>query len=90
MIANRVQEQASARSDRATLKLLDGLARQRNGDARRGTVRTLLREPTLFVLLAGLYFERTGDVETLNELWPAIEASLSWIDGPADRDRDGS
>jgi glycogen debranching enzyme len=43
----------------------------------------------LFVLLAGLYFERTGDVETLKELWPAIEAGLSWIDGPADRDHDG-
>ena len=43
----------------------------------------------LFVLLAGLYFERTGDIDTLNELWPAIEAALSWIDGPADRDRDG-
>jgi glycogen debranching enzyme len=43
----------------------------------------------LFVLLAGLYFERTGDIETLNGLWPAIEAALSWIDGPADRDRDG-
>jgi glycogen debranching enzyme len=43
----------------------------------------------LFVLLAGLYFERTGDVKALAELWPAIEAALSWIDGPADRDRDG-
>ena len=43
----------------------------------------------LFVLLAGLYFERTGDVKALTELWPAIEAALSWIDGPADRDGDG-
>ncbi len=43
----------------------------------------------LFVLLAGLYFERTGDVETLETLWPAIEAALAWIDGPADRDQDG-
>jgi glycogen debranching enzyme len=43
----------------------------------------------LFVLLAGLYFERTGDVKALTDLWPAIEAALSWIDGPADRDRDG-
>jgi glycogen debranching enzyme len=43
----------------------------------------------LFVLLAGLYFERTDDVETLEALRPAIEAALSWIDGPADRDRDG-
>src|SRR5215813_3789648 len=43
----------------------------------------------LFVLLAGLYFERTGDVKAIAELWTAIEAALSWIDGPADRDRDG-
>src|SRR5262249_42432958 len=32
----------------------------------------------LFVLLAGLYVERTGDEETLKELWPAIEAALRW------------
>src|SRR5436190_4164964 len=43
----------------------------------------------LFVLLAGLYFERTGDAGTLKELWPSIEAALSWIDGPGDPDRDG-
>jgi glycogen debranching enzyme len=43
----------------------------------------------LFVLLAGLYVERTGDEETLAELWPAIEAGLSWIDGPGDPDSDG-
>ena len=43
----------------------------------------------LFVLLAGLYVERTGDDETLKELWPAIEAALGWIDGPGDPDRDG-
>jgi glycogen debranching enzyme len=43
----------------------------------------------LFVLLAGLYGERTGDLETLEELWPAIEAALRWIDGPGDPDGDG-
>ncbi len=43
----------------------------------------------LFVLLAGLYVERTGDEETLAELWPAIEAALRWIDGAGDPDRDG-
>jgi glycogen debranching enzyme len=43
----------------------------------------------LFVLLAGLYLERTGDHETIAALWPNIEAALSWIDGPADPDRDG-
>jgi glycogen debranching enzyme len=43
----------------------------------------------LFVLLAGLYAERTGDIETIGTLWPAIEAALAWIDGPGDPDRDG-
>jgi glycogen debranching enzyme len=43
----------------------------------------------LFVLLAGLYVERSGDDETLKELWPAIEAALRWIDGAGDPDRDG-
>lgn len=43
----------------------------------------------LFVLLAGLYAEHTGDIETLRELWPNIEAALAWIDGPGDIDRDG-
>jgi glycogen debranching enzyme len=43
----------------------------------------------LFVLLAGLYVERTGDDETLAELWPAIEAALRWINGAGDPDRDG-
>jgi glycogen debranching enzyme len=43
----------------------------------------------LFVLLAGLYVERTNDEETLRELWPAIAAALAWIDGPGDIDKDG-
>ena len=43
----------------------------------------------LFVLLAGLFAEHTGDIVTLRELWPNVEAALSWIDGPGDPDRDG-
>ncbi len=43
----------------------------------------------LFVLLAGLYFERTGDEATLIELWPSIEAALHWIDHVGDADHDG-
>ncbi len=43
----------------------------------------------LFVLLAGLYAERTGDTATIAALWPAVEAALGWIDGPGDRDGDG-
>jgi glycogen debranching enzyme len=43
----------------------------------------------LFVMLAGLYLQRTGDADTIRELWPNIEAALAWIDGPGDPDGDG-
>jgi glycogen debranching enzyme len=59
------------------------------GEVPFGTYYGSVDSTPLFVLLAGLYFERTGDIKTLEGLWPAIEAALSWIDGPADRDRDG-
>ncbi|HEY1888046.1 MAG TPA: amylo-alpha-1,6-glucosidase [Roseiarcus sp.] len=43
----------------------------------------------LFVMLAGLYYERTRDLATISELWPNIEAALHWIDAYGDRDGDG-
>ncbi len=43
----------------------------------------------LFVMLAGLYVERTGDETTLRQLWPAIMRALAWMDGPGDADGDG-
>jgi glycogen debranching enzyme len=43
----------------------------------------------LFVLLAGLYVQRTGDEDFLRQIWPNIERALHWIDGPGDLDRDG-
>jgi len=43
----------------------------------------------LFVLLAGSYAERTGDLNIIRSLWPNIEAALEWIDGFGDPDRDG-
>ncbi|MFQ6017060.1 MAG: glycogen debranching N-terminal domain-containing protein [Kiloniellaceae bacterium] len=43
----------------------------------------------LFVVLAGLYFDRTGDLETVSKLWPHVEAALGWIDNHGDRDGDG-
>ncbi len=43
----------------------------------------------LFVWLAGLYVQRTGDIETLRTLWPHIEAALNWIDSWGDPDADG-
>jgi glycogen debranching enzyme len=43
----------------------------------------------LFVLLAGAYFERTGDREFIEALWPNVEAAIFWIDRYGDRDGDG-
>jgi glycogen debranching enzyme len=43
----------------------------------------------LFVMLACLYAERTGDQATLTELWPAVEAALAWMDESGDADGDG-
>ncbi len=43
----------------------------------------------LFVMLAGLYLQRTGDEALLRELWPAIERALTWIDSKGDLDGDG-
>ncbi len=43
----------------------------------------------LFVLLAGLYVERTGDVGFLRQIWPNVLRALDWIDGPGDPDGDG-
>jgi glycogen debranching enzyme len=43
----------------------------------------------LFVMLAGEYFKRTGDLQTVRELWPHIEAALHWIDNYGDPDGDG-
>jgi glycogen debranching enzyme len=43
----------------------------------------------LFVVLAGLYWQRTGDDQFLRELWPNIEAALGWMDTYGDLDGDG-
>jgi glycogen debranching enzyme len=43
----------------------------------------------LFVMLAGMYYERTGDLATIQAIWPEITAALAWCDGYGDRDRDG-
>jgi glycogen debranching enzyme len=43
----------------------------------------------LFVMLAGMYHERTGDRATIREIWPNIEAALAWIEASGDRDGDG-
>jgi glycogen debranching enzyme len=43
----------------------------------------------LFIVLAGSYYERTGDREFLQQLWPHIELALQWINKFGDMDGDG-
>ncbi|HJT76474.1 MAG TPA: amylo-alpha-1,6-glucosidase [Gemmataceae bacterium] len=43
----------------------------------------------LFVLLAGAYYERTGDRAFIESLWPNLERAVRWIDDYGDRDGDG-
>ena len=43
----------------------------------------------LFVMLAGAYYERTGDLALMRTLWPNIELALDWIDTYGDQDGDG-
>ena len=38
----------------------------------------------LFVMLAGAYLERTGDIALLRGIWPNIEAALGWMDRGTD------
>jgi glycogen debranching enzyme len=43
----------------------------------------------LFVALAGQYFQRTGDLEFIESLWPNIERALDWMDRNGAADDDG-
>lgn len=43
----------------------------------------------LYVILAGMYSDRTGDIDTIAKLWPRIIAALQWIDTYGDMDGDG-
>lgn len=43
----------------------------------------------LFVMLAGAYYERTGDLDGIQALWPNLQAALNWIDEFGDVDGDG-
>jgi len=43
----------------------------------------------LFVMLAGEYLSRTGDVSLMSRLWPNIERAIEWIERYGDRDGDG-
>jgi glycogen debranching enzyme len=43
----------------------------------------------LFVALAGMYWQRTRDRETVEAIWPQVRAAIDWIERYGDRDADG-
>lgn len=43
----------------------------------------------LFVCLAGAYYDRTADLDTIKSLWPHIEKAIEWINTYGDVDGDG-
>ncbi|MEE9596976.1 MAG: glycogen debranching N-terminal domain-containing protein [Acidiferrobacterales bacterium] len=43
----------------------------------------------LFIMLAGAYYERTGDRPFIEGIWSNIEQALEWIDRYGDKDGDG-
>lgn len=43
----------------------------------------------LFIMLAGMYYKRTGDLDTIRELWANIREGLNWITKYGDVDGDG-
>jgi glycogen debranching enzyme len=43
----------------------------------------------LFVAVAGLYWQYTGDRKTIDAIWPNIQAALAWLDRYGDCDGDG-
>jgi glycogen debranching enzyme len=43
----------------------------------------------LFVMLAGAYYDRTGDRPFCQEVWPNVARALEWIDKYGDADGDG-
>ncbi len=43
----------------------------------------------LFIVLAGAYYQRTGDRTFIEGIWPNIEQAMEWIDTYGDMDGDG-
>ena len=43
----------------------------------------------LFVMLAGAYYQRSGDLEFVRSIWAHVEQALAWVDRHGDSNRDG-
>ncbi|MCW8196438.1 glycosyltransferase [Proteobacteria bacterium 005FR1] len=43
----------------------------------------------LFVMLAGAYADRSGDLSFVETIWPQLEAAMDWVETTGDSDGDG-
>ena len=43
----------------------------------------------LYIILAGAYYERTGDAYFIRQIWPNIFKALTWLEKYGDKDGDG-
>jgi glycogen debranching enzyme len=43
----------------------------------------------LFIILSGMYYDRTGDIPLIEELWKNIQLAVEWMDKYGDVDGDG-
>lgn len=43
----------------------------------------------LFVMLAGRYYQRSGDLAFIEDLWPSLERAMDWVEHRGDMDGDG-
>lgn len=91
-LAHTQARESSAFQDSAPGKIMH--------EARKGEMTTLKEVPfgqyygavdttPLFVMLAGAYAERTGDLEFIDKLWPALEAAMGWIESEQAKDANG-
>jgi glycogen debranching enzyme len=91
-LAEHQAHEASAFMDSAPGKIMH--------ETRKGEMATLRELPfglyyggvdttPLFVMLAGAYARRTGDMAFIDRLWPALRAATAWIERTCDANPDG-
>ncbi len=91
-LAAHQAEETSAFQDAAPGKIMH--------EQRKGEMATLRELPfaqyyggvdttPLFVMLAGAYARRTGDMAFIETLWPSLTAAMAWIESECDANSDG-